>query len=52
MSKKNKEKLDIKNFLKKNKFSGNIGEFEINKNLIDYKLNFYQVSKDRFKLIN
>ena len=52
MSKKNKEKLDIKNFLKKNKFSGSIGEFEINKNLIDYKLNFYQVSKDKFKLIN
>lgn len=52
MSKKNEKKLDINSFLKKNKFSGNVGQFEINKNLIDYKLNLYQVSKDKFKLID
>ena len=52
MSKKNEKKLDINSFSKKNKFSGNVGQFEINKNLIDYKLNLYQVSKDKFKLID
>jgi hypothetical protein len=52
MSKKNEKKLDINSFFKKDKFAGNIGKFEINKNIIDYKLNFYQVSKNKFKLIN
>tara|TARA_B110000438_G_scaffold139221_1_gene134497 strand:- start:2070 stop:3233 length:1164 start_codon:yes stop_codon:yes gene_type:complete len=52
MSKKNKKKLNIDSFFKKNKFSGNVGQFEINKNLINYKLNLYQVSRGKFKLIN
>lgn len=52
ISKKNKKKLNIDSFFKKNKFSGNVGQFEINKNLINYKLNLYQVSRGKFKLIN
>ena len=38
-------------FLKKNKFKGKIGIFEINKKTITHKLNFYSIEKKEFKEI-
>ena len=41
----------IKFFLKKNKFKGKIGIFEINQNNITHQLNFYSVEDGKFKKI-
>ncbi len=38
-------------FLKKNKFKGKIGIFEINKKTITHQLNFYSIEKKKFKEI-
>ena len=38
-------------FYKKNKFKGKIGIFEIDKNVITHKLNFYSVEDNQFKKI-
>ena len=40
-----------KYFLKKNKFKGKIGIFEINKNKINHILNFYSAECEGFKKI-
>ena len=48
---KNNFKVDKKIFYKKNKFKGKIGIFEINKNQITHKLNFYVVENEKFKKI-
>ena len=47
----NNFEIDNKLFLKKNKFKGISGIFEINKNEINYILNFYTVSNNNFKEI-
>jgi len=47
----NKFKISKKMFYKKNKFKGKIGIFEINKNVITHKLNFYSVEDNQFKKI-
>ena len=47
----NNFEIDNKLFLKKNKFKGISGIFEINKNEINYILNFYTVSDNNFKEI-
>ena len=49
--KKNNLVIDKKIFLKKNKFKGMIGIFEINKNKITYILNFYETNEKGFKKI-
>ena len=38
-------------FIKKNKFKGKIGIFEINKKIITHQLNFYEVEENNFKEI-
>ena len=47
----NKFKISKKMFYKKNKFKGKIGIFEIDKNVITHKLNFYSVEGNQFKKI-
>jgi len=47
----NNFKISKKIFYKKNKFKGKIGIFEINKNVITHKLNFYSVEDNQFKKI-
>ena len=47
----NNFKISKKIFYKKNKFKGKIGIFEINKNVITHKLNFYSVENNKFKKI-
>ena len=47
----NKFKISKKMFYKKNKFKGKIGIFEIDKNVITHKLNFYSVEDNKFKKI-
>jgi len=48
---KNDFKISNKIFYKKNKFEGEIGIFEIDKNVITHILNFYSVEKNEFKKI-
>ena len=48
---KNDFQITKKIFLKKNKFKGKIGVFEIDKNTITHQLNFYSVEKNNFKKI-
>ena len=48
---KNDFKIDEKIFLKKNKFKGKIGIFEIKNNKINHILNFYKVENGNFKKI-
>tara|TARA_Y100001970_G_scaffold281285_1_gene391721 strand:- start:2598 stop:3749 length:1152 start_codon:yes stop_codon:yes gene_type:complete len=48
---KNNFKVDKKIFVKKNKFKGKIGIFEISKNRITHQLNFYSVESEEFKKI-
>ena len=43
--------FDEKIFLKKNKFKGKIGVFEINQNKITHQLNFYSIEGGKFKKI-
>ena len=43
--------VDEKIFLKKNKFKGKIGIFEINQNKITHQLNFYSIEDGKFKKI-
>ena len=43
--------IDEKLFIKKNKFKGKIGIFEINKNKINHVLNFYKIEDKEFKKI-
>ena len=47
----NKFKISKKMFYKKNKFKGKIGIFEIDKNVITHKLNFYSAEDNQFKKI-
>ncbi len=47
----NKFKISKKIFYKKNKFKGKIGIFEIDKNVITHKLNFYSIEDNQFKKI-
>ncbi len=47
----NNFKISKKIFYKKNKFKGKIGIFEINKNVITHKLNFYSIENNKFKKI-
>ena len=47
----NNFKISKKIFYKKNKFKGNIGIFEINKNTITHQLNFYGIEDNKFKKI-
>ncbi len=44
-------KTDENLFLKKNKFKGKIGIFEINKKTITHQLNFYEIEENSFKEI-
>ena len=44
-------KVSKKYFIKKNKFKGKIGVFEINKNTITHQLNFYSIENNKFKKI-
>ena len=44
-------KVDEKLFVKKNKFKGKIGFFEIKKNKINHILNFYKIEDNKFKKI-
>ena len=39
------------NWIKKNKFKGKIGIFEINKKTITHQLNFYEIQDKNFKKI-
>jgi len=48
---KNNFIIDEKLFIKKNKFKGKIGIFEIKQNKISHILNFYKVEDDNFKKI-
>ena len=48
---KNDFKISNKIFYKKNKFEGKIGIFEIDKNVITHKLNFYSVENNEFKKV-
>ena len=48
---KNNFKINKKIFIKKNKFKGKIGIFEISKNIITHQLNFYSVESEEFKKI-
>jgi ABC-type branched-subunit amino acid transport system substrate-binding protein len=43
--------VDEKLFVKKNKFKGKIGFFEIKKNKINHILNFYKIEDNKFKKI-
>ena len=43
--------FDKKMFIKKNKFKGKVGIFEIKENKISHILNFYKVENDNFKKI-
>ena len=47
----NNFKISKKIFYKKNKFKGKIGIFEIDKNIITHKLNFYSVKNNEFKKV-
>ena len=51
VAKKNNGQIK-KKFFSKNKFSGEVGNFELKNNTIDYKLDFYQVSEKKFKKVN
>ncbi len=44
-------KFQKKYFIKKNKFKGKIGIFEISKNTITHQLNFYSIEENKFKKI-
>ena len=44
-------KTDENLFIKKNKFKGKIGIFEINKKIITHQLNFYEIQDKNFKEI-
>ncbi len=44
-------KISKKMFVKKNKFKGKIGVFEISKNTITHQLNFYSIEDNKFKKI-
>ena len=48
---KNNFEINKKIFIKKNKFKGKIGIFEISKNIITHQLNFYSVESEEFKKI-
>ena len=48
---KNDFKISKKYFIKKNKFKGKIGIFEISKNTITHQLNFYSIEDNKFKKI-
>ncbi len=48
---KNGFKISDNIFYKKNKFKGEIGIFEINKNVITHQLNFYSIENNEFKKI-
>jgi len=48
---KNNGKIE-KKFFSKNKFSGEVGNFEIKNNIIDFDLNLYQVSKEKFNKVD
>jgi len=43
--------IDEKLFIRKNKFKGKVGIFEINKNKINHVLNFYEIKENEFKKI-
>ena len=43
--------IDEKLFIRKNKFKGKIGYFEIKKNKINHILNFYKIEDNKFKKI-
>jgi len=43
--------IDDKLFIRKNKFKGKIGYFEIKKNKINHILNFYKIEDSKFKKI-
>ena len=43
--------VDKKLFIRKNKFKGKIGFFEIKKNKINHILNFYKIEDNKFKKI-
>ena len=43
--------IDEKLFIRKNKFKGKIGFFEINENKINHILNFYKIEDEKFKKI-
>ena len=46
------QNLDNENlFIKRNKFRGKIGIFEINKKTITHQLNFYEIQDKNFKEI-
>ena len=47
----NNFKISKNIFYKKKKFKGKIGIFEINKNTITHKLNFYSIENNQFKKI-
>ena len=48
---KNNFVVDSKIFYKKNSFKGKIGIFEIDKNIITHKLNFYVIENQEIKKI-
>jgi hypothetical protein len=48
---KNNFMIDEKIFLKKNKFRGKIGLFDIRENKINHILNFYKIENNKFKKI-
>ena len=50
--KKNNYEINRKQFLRKARFSGSLGIFEIEKNSINYQLEIYQVFNGKFKKIN
>ena len=43
--------IDERLFIRKNKFKGTIGVFEIKKNKISHILNFYKIEENKFKKI-
>ena len=47
-----KNKIENYNFSKKNKFKGTVSNFQINKNIVDYDLQLYQVFDNEFKKTN
>ena len=47
----NNFEIDNKLFVKKNKFKGKIGFFEIKKNKINHILNFYKAEDGEFKKV-
>ena len=47
-----KNKIENYNFSKKNKFKGTVSNFQINKNIVYYDLQLYQVFDNEFKKTN